>query len=110
MTDIDNTQMLIFETAIEFITNALTVILVSAWLFILNWQFTTFLLLLIPIYIFISNKMGDKIFNVNTKINQLFSEATSIISESVAGIEVIKSYTAYNTFSKKIHKNNIKFS
>lgn len=105
MNDVNNTQELIFETIVELLTNILTVVLVSIWLFSINWKFTLIIIAFIPIYILISDVVSKKIYKISKECTSLSSETTSIIHESILGIETIKIYTAYKTFADKL--NNV---
>ena len=61
-------------------------------MFINNVEFTLILLAIGPIIALLVNKIGTKIRRIVTKVQEKLGDVTSILHETIYGIEVIKTY------------------
>ncbi|MBN1579669.1 MAG: ABC transporter ATP-binding protein [Anaerolineae bacterium] len=70
----------------------LTLVGVTVLLVRMDWALTLTIFATIPIVILISKTMGDKIRSIATSTQERLAHLTNIISESVAGIDIIKAF------------------
>ncbi|WP_413285911.1 ABC transporter ATP-binding protein [Vibrio sp. MA40-2] len=86
VTDIETIDRFIGSTLSRFVVSVLSVIGIAIVLFWLNWTLALFILLLNPLIIYLSNKMGLKVKDLKKKENQSFERFQQRLVETLDGL------------------------
>ena len=90
--DVDQLQNAIVNTGVGFVTNCLMLIGILGLIFYIHWRLSLFALAIVPILAFTANKFGLWIRGFSSSIQVKIANISSILQETVGGIEVIKSF------------------
>ena len=90
--DVDQLQNAIINTAVVFVTNSLMLIGVLGLILYIHWRLSLFTLAIVPILAFTANKFGKWIRGFSSSIQIKIANISSILQETIGGIEVIKSF------------------
>lgn len=86
VTDIETVDAFIGSTLSRFVVSVLTTIGISIVLFWLNWKLALFILLLNPVIIFLSKKMGQKVKDLKKRENRSFERFQQRLVETLDGL------------------------
>ena len=86
VTDIETIDKFIGSTLSRFVISVLTVIGVGSILLWLNWQLGLFIILMNPVVIYLSRKLGERVKHLKKKENQAFEKFQSRLVETLDGI------------------------
>ncbi|MQY58806.1 MAG: ATP-binding cassette domain-containing protein [Clostridia bacterium] len=104
--DVDQLQNALTNTTVNFLTNCLILIGVFGLIFYLHWQLSLFILLVIPILAFTANKFGSLIRKFSSSIQARIAHISSILQETIVGVEVVKGFGAENREIKRFREEN----
>ncbi len=104
--DVDQLQNALTTTAVNFITNCLVLIGVFGLIFYIHWQLSLFVLVVIPIIAFAANKFGLLIRKFSSSIQARIANISSILHETIVGVEVVKSFGAENREIERFKEEN----
>ena len=104
--DVDQLQNALTNTTVNFITNCLILIGVFGLIFYLHWQLSLFVLIVIPIIAFAANKFGQRIRKFSSSIQTRIANISSILQETIVGVEVVKSFGAENREIERFKEEN----
>jgi len=90
--DVDQLQNAIINTAVVFIANCFMLIGVLILIFYIHWRLSLFALAIVPLLAFTANKFGGWIRGFSRSIQAKIANISSILQETIGGIEVIKSF------------------
>ena len=80
-------------TAVELVISILTIVGVGVALFILDWKLACFVLIPIPIMMVLMFVMHRKMHRFFHRIFHRWSKMTSIVSDAIPGVRVIKAFS-----------------
>ncbi|MHA2937000.1 ABC transporter ATP-binding protein [Vibrio sp. RC27] len=86
VTDIETVDNFIGSTLSRFVVSILSTIGISIVLFWLDWRLALFILLLNPIIIYLSKKMGQKVKQLKKKENRSFERFQQRLVETLDGL------------------------
>ncbi|OBT15530.1 ABC transporter ATP-binding protein [Vibrio sp. UCD-FRSSP16_10] len=86
VTDIETIDKFIGSTLSRFVISVLTVIGTGGILLWLNWQLGLFIILMNPVVIFLSRKLGQRVKHLKKKENQAFERFQQRLVETLDGI------------------------
>lgn len=104
--DVDQLQNALTNTTVNFITNCLILIGVFGLIFYLHWQLSLFVLIVIPIIAFAANRFGQRIRKFSSSIQARIANISSILQETIVGVEVVKSFGAENREIERFKEEN----
>lgn len=90
--DVDVIQNTIANTAINFFTNLLVLLGVLGLIFYINWRLSLFVLAILPILGITASRFGLRIRKFTRSVQGKIANISSILQETIAGIEVVKSF------------------
>ncbi|CAM3087319.1 ABC transporter ATP-binding protein [Vibrio rarus] len=86
VTDIETIDKFIGSTLSRFVISILTVIGTGSILLWLNWQLGLFIILMNPVVIYLSRKLGQRVKHLKKKENQAFEKFQQRLVETLDGI------------------------
>lgn len=104
--DVDQLQNALTTTTVNFLTNCLILIGVLGLIFYIHWQLSLFVLIVIPIIAFAANKFGQRIRKFSSSIQTRIANISSILQETIVGVEVVKSFGAENKEIERFKEEN----
>jgi len=90
--DVDQLQNALINTAVSFVANCLMLIGILGLIFYIHWRLSLFALAVGPLLIFTANKFGLWIRGFSSSIQAKIANISSILQETIGGIEIIKSF------------------
>ena len=106
--DVDQLQNAIINTAVVFIANCFILIGVLILIFYIHWRLSLFALAIVPILAFTANKFGGWIREFSRSIQAKIANISSILQETIGGIEVIKSFAREKREVKRFKDETIR--
>ena len=106
--DVDQLQNAIINTAVVFIANCFLLIGVIIFIFYIHWRLSLFALAIVPLLAFTANKFGGWIRGFSRSIQAKIANISSILQETIGGIEVIKSFTREKREVKRFKDETIR--
>lgn len=104
--DVDQLQNALTATTVNFLTNCLVLIGVFGLIFYIHWQLSLFVLIVIPIIAFATNKFGQRIRKFSSSIQTRIANISSILQETIVGVEVVKSFGAESREIERFREEN----
>ena len=104
--DVDQLQNALTNTTVHFLTNCLILIGVFGLIFYIHWQLSLFVLIVIPIIAFAANKFGASIKKFSGSIQTRIANISSILQETIVGVEVVKSFGAESREIERFKEEN----
>ncbi len=90
--DVDVLQNTIANTAVNFFTNLLVLLGVLGLIFYIHWRLSLFVLAILPILGITASRFGLRIRKFTRSVQGKIANISSILQETIAGIEVVKSF------------------
>ena len=106
--DVDQLQNAIINTAVVFIANCFILIGVLILIFYIHWRLSLFVLAIVPLLAFTANKFGGWIRGFSRSIQAKIANISSILQETIGGIEVIKSFAREKREVKRFKDETIR--
>ncbi|MEA3485286.1 MAG: ABC transporter ATP-binding protein, partial [Candidatus Aerophobetes bacterium] len=106
--DVDVIQNAMINNIITFLTNLLLLGGAFGLIFYIHWRLSFLVLALIPVLAFTANKFSLWIRKFSTSVQVKMADISSILQETVAGIEVVKSFTMEKRETERFREENIK--
>ncbi len=106
--DVDQLQNAIINTAVVFIANCFMLIGVLILIFYIHWRLSLFALAIVPLLAFTANKFGGWIRGFSRSIQAKIANISSILQETIGGIEVIKSFAREKQEVKRFKDETIR--
>ncbi len=104
--DVDQLQNALTTTTVNFLTNCLVLVGVFGLIFYIHWQLSLFVLIVIPIIAFATNKFGQQIRKFSSSIQTRIANISSILQETIVGVEVVKSFGAESREIERFREEN----
>ena len=104
--DVNALQRLISSDLLDIVTSIGVFIVVSIYMFAVNWQLTLALYLTFPFFILITKFFSKKIRNVYRHVQRSMAEMTNHLQDSLTSVRLMKSFTNEPFETEKFNKNN----
>lgn len=104
--DVDQLQNALTNTTVNFLTNCLILIGAFGLIFYIHWQLSLFVLIVIPIIAFAASKFGFWIRKFSSSIQARIANISSILQETIVGVEVVKSFGAESREIERFKEEN----
>ena len=82
--DIGGVQEVVTSTATSIVSNVTTVLATVVAMFILDWQLTLFALALLPLFVFLTKRVGDQRRKVAKVRQESMADISSLVQESLS--------------------------
>ncbi|PKF78063.1 ABC transporter ATP-binding protein [Vibrio sp. vnigr-6D03] len=102
ITDIETIDQFIGSTLSKFVVSLLTVIGTAGILLWLDWRLGLFILLVNPIVIYFSRKLGSKVKHLKKRENQSFEKFQNRLIETLDGIYQLRAANKESVFLKQL--------
>jgi ATP-binding cassette, subfamily B, bacterial len=92
--DVSGVQQVVTDTATSIVSNLATAISTVVAMWLISWQMTLISLGLLPIFLFVTNKVGEVRRDVKTETQETIADMTSQVEEtlSVSGMLLTKAF------------------
>lgn len=104
--DVNALQKLISSDLLEIVTNIGVFIVVSIYMFTVNWKLSTILYLTFPFFIIITKFFSKKIRAVYRHVQRSMADMTNHLQDSLTSIRLMKSFTNESVEAEKFNNNN----
>ncbi|MFO7839309.1 MAG: ABC transporter ATP-binding protein [Desulfosalsimonadaceae bacterium] len=104
--DINNIRMAVGMGMVAFTDAVFLGLAAIGFMAYINIKLTLFALIPMPIIIFMTRKLGQKMHRRYTTVQQSFSALTETARESFSGIRIVKAYTMEDTEYRRLEKNS----
>lgn len=110
--DVSGVQSVVTDTASSIVANVATVLSTVTAMFILSWQLTLLSLGILPVFMFLSQKVGRIRREVSGQTQESLADLTAIMQEtlSVSGILLSKSFGRQSYEIDRFRKENRRLS
>ncbi|MEA1964960.1 MAG: ABC transporter ATP-binding protein [Candidatus Aerophobetes bacterium] len=105
--DVNVLQEVIANRMIRLFLNFLIMVGVLAFLFYIDWKLSLCVLAVFPFLLFTINRIGSRVKKFSTSVQAKMADVSSILQETIGGIEVIKSFATEDQEIKKFEEQNI---
>ncbi|MEH6453827.1 MAG: ABC transporter ATP-binding protein [Psychromonas sp.] len=102
VTDIETIDKFIGSTLSRFIVSFLTVLGTAAILLWIDWRLGLFILLVNPIVVYFSRKLGNRVKHLKKKENQAFEKFQNRLIETLDGIYQLRASNRERDFLKQL--------
>lgn len=99
--DISLIEQTLTHAVVDFVIRAVTVIGIIAFIFYINWELSLISISLLPLTAFLIEKYSKKMRRLGRQIQDSLSSLTSIVSEVIGAIKVVK---AFATSDKEVER------
>jgi len=106
--DVDVIQNAMINNMPNFVANFILLGGVFGLIFYIHWRLSLLILAIIPALIFTTNKFSLWVKKFSTSVQIKMADISSILQETVTGIEVVKSFTMEKREIKRFREENIK--
>ena len=107
--DVNEIETSIMSSLDMLFKNPILIVIYLIGMFIVSWQLTIFVLVLLPIAGYIMGQVGKKLKKRSALGQQQWGFLMSQIEETLSGLRIIKAFNAENKISKRFHETNDSF-
>lgn len=86
--------------------NPIMIIVCLGTMFVVSWQLTLFVLVLLPVAGYIMGQIGKKLKRTSLEGQQRWGILMSMIEETLSGLRIIKAFNAENRMIRRFHDDN----
>jgi ABC-type multidrug transport system fused ATPase/permease subunit len=104
--DVNALQKLISSDLLDIVTSIGVFIVVSIYMFTVNWQLTLALYMTFPFFILITKFFSKKIRNVYRHVQRSMADMTNHLQDSLTSVRLMKSFTNEPIEKVKFTNNN----
>lgn len=106
--DISLIEQTLTYAVVDFVIRAVTVIGIIAFIFYINWELSLISISLLPLTAFLIEKYSKKMRRLGRQIQDSLSSLTSIISEVIGAIKVVKAFATSDKEVERFEEANIR--
>ncbi|MEA5535435.1 ABC transporter ATP-binding protein [Crocosphaera sp. XPORK-15E] len=107
--DIDKIGEIVDKLSHQFVSNALQLIVIPAYMFYLNWQLTVASLILAPLMATLVGQFGEKLLILSRRSQNQISNLSALLTEVFSGIRVVQAFAGQDyevkRFSQEAKQN-----
>jgi len=108
VTDVNVLQEVVVESTAKMILNLLIIAGVFGFIFYIHWRLSLFVLGVIPLLVLTVRKLGGRIKKFSASVQVKIADISSLLQETIAGIEVVKSFATEEKEVKRFQQENIR--
>ena len=107
--DVNEIEFSIMSSLDMLFKNPIMILVYVTGMFIISWQLTLFVLVLLPIAGYIMGQIGKKLKKRSLLGQQQWGMLMSYVEETLSGLRIIKAFNAEDKISKRFHEQNDTF-
>jgi len=104
--DVNEVEFSIMSSLDMLFKNPIMIFIYVAVMFIISWQLTLFVLVLLPIAGYIMGRIGKKLKKSSLLGQQQWGLLISQVEETLSGLRIIKAFNAEDKISRRFHEQN----
>ena len=104
--DVNEIEASIMSSLDMLFRNPIMILVYITGMFIVSWQLTLFVLVLIPIAGYVMGQIGKTLKRKSLLGQQQWGGLMSQVEETLSGLRIIKAFNAEDKISKRFHVNN----
>ena len=108
VTDVNVLQEIVVESVAKMILNLLIIAGVLGFIFYIHWKLSLCVLAVVPLLALTVRRFGSRIKKFSTSVQVKIADISSLLQETIAGIEVVKSFATEEKEVKKFQQENIR--
>ena len=108
VTDVNVLQEIVVESVAKMILNLLIIAGVLGFIFYIHWKLSLCVLAVIPLLALTVRRFGSRIKKFSTLVQVKIADISSLLQETIAGIEVVKSFATEEEEVRKFQQENIR--
>lgn len=107
--DVGEVENSIMSSLDMMFKNPIMIIIYLATMFIISWQLTIFVLILLPVSGYVMGQIGKKLKRSSALAQRQWGELMSQIEETLSGLRIIKAFNAENKIIGRFLQTNNEF-
>ncbi len=108
VTDVNVLQEIVVESVAKMILNLLIIAGVLGFLFYIHWKLSLCVLAVVPLLALMVRRFGSRIKKFSTAVQVKIADISSLLQETITGIEVVKSFATEEEEVRKFQQENIR--
>jgi len=108
VTDVNVLQDVAVDSMAKMILNLLIIAGVLGFIFYIHWRLSLCVLAVVPLLALTVRRFGSRIKKFSTSVQVKIADISSLLQETVAGIEVVKSFATEKKEAKRFEQENIR--
>lgn len=107
--DVNEVENSVMSSLEMILKNPIMIIIFLTTMFIISWELTIFVFVLLPIMGYIMGAVGKKLKRSSFEAQNKWGELMSQIEETLGGLRIIKAFNAEQKISARFHKGSNEF-
>jgi ATP-binding cassette subfamily B protein/subfamily B ATP-binding cassette protein MsbA len=107
--DVGEVENSIMTSMDMMIKNPILIVMYVTCMFVISWQLTLFVLILLPVSGYIMGEIGKKLKSTSALAQQQWGELMAQIEETLGGLRIIKAFNAEEKIKSRFRKGNETF-
>ncbi len=108
VTDVNVLQEIVVESVAKMILNFLIIAGVLGFIFYIHWKLSLCVLAVVPLLALTVRRFGSRIKKFSTSVQVKIADISSLLQETIAGIEVVKSFATEEKEVRRFQQENIR--
>jgi subfamily B ATP-binding cassette protein MsbA len=108
VTDVNVLQEVVVESIAKMILNLLIIAGVLGFIFYIHWRLSLCVLGVIPLLVLTVRRLAGHIKKFSTSVQVKIADISSLLQETIAGIEVVKSFATEKKEIQRFQQENIR--
>lgn len=104
--DVNEVETSIMSSLDMIFKNPIMIIIYLTGMFVVSWQLTLFVLILLPVMGYVMGRVGKTLKKSSALGQQQWGFLMSQIEETLGGLRIIKAFNAEKKISERFHKSN----
>ena len=104
--DVNEIEFSIMSSLDMLFKNPIMIIVYIAGMFIISWQLTLFVLVLLPVAGYVMGQIGKKLKRASFLGQQQWGTLIAQVEETLSGLRIIKAFNAEDKISRRFHEHN----
>ena len=107
--DVNEVENSVMNSLEMMLKNPIMIVVFLTTMFLISWQLTLFVFVLLPIMGYVMGAVGKKLKRTSFEAQNKWGELMSQIEETLGGLRIIKAFNAEQKVSDKFHKGSSEF-
>jgi len=104
--DVNEIEFSIMSSLDMLFKNPIMILISVAGMFIISWQLTIFVLILLPVAGYVMGQIGKRLKKTSFIGQQQWGMLISQVEETLSGLRIIKAFNAEDKISKRFYEHN----
>ena len=102
--DVDRVGEVIFKMSQQFVSCILQIVVLTAYIFYLNWQLSLTGILIAPVVAFLIGQFGQRQLLLSRRNQSAISSLSSLLTEVFGSIRIVQAFAAQEYEKERFHK------